>query len=175
MRRREWPDHPESNHAPSRPHARLRPSRARILVVEDEPEERLALQLVLETDQREVRVAANGDEALVILDQFKPHLVVMDWRMPGLSGAGLCRRIRERADAPPVVVVSSAPEAFTSAEDIAAALHKPVDPRELQAVIGTRLPPRTGRAPRSGATSRSRRRDPTPERRAQARPRRGKR
>lgn len=113
---------------------------ARILVIEDEPEERRALQLVLETAEQEVRVAASGDEGLAMLDHFAADLVVMDWRMPGLSGATLCRRIRGRVGAPPIVVVSSAQEAFESAEDIAAALHKPVDPGELQAVIGSRLP-----------------------------------
>jgi DNA-binding response OmpR family regulator len=119
-----------------------RPGRAaRILVIEDEPEERHALQLVLEADFREVRVAANGDEALIILELFQADLVVMDWRMPGLSGASLCRRIRGRAHPPPIIVVSSAREAFESAEDIAAALHKPVDPGELQEAIGSRLPP----------------------------------
>ena len=113
---------------------------SRILIIEDEPEERRALQLVLQTDRCEVRAAAGGDEALLMLDQFRPDLVVMDWRMPGLSGAGLCRRIRARANAPPIVVVSSADEAFESAEDIFAALRKPVDLSELQAVIGTHLP-----------------------------------
>ncbi len=98
------------------------------------------MQLVLETDRRDVRVAANGDEALAILDHFSADLVVMDWRMPGLSGASLCRRIRGRAHAPPIVVVSSAREAFESGEDIAAALRKPVDPGELQLVVGSRLP-----------------------------------
>ncbi len=75
-----------------------------------------------------------------MLEQFRPDLIVMDWRMPGLSGAGLCRHINARADAPPIVVVSSAREAFESAADIVAALHKPVDPGELQAVIGVWLP-----------------------------------
>ena len=128
----------------SRNHPRPRPQRAgraaRILIIEDEPEERLALQLLLETDRREVRAAADGDEAMAILDQFRPDLVVMDWRMPGLSGAGLCRYISARVNPPPIVVVSSAKEAFESTEDIAVALHKPVDPGELQSVVGTWLP-----------------------------------
>lgn len=123
------------------PHARRRrPSRpARILIIEDEPEERRALQLLLEADKREVRAAADGDEALVILDQFNPDLVVMDWRMPGLAGVGLCRHINARADAPSIIVVSSAREAFESAAEVVAALHKPVDPDELRAVIGVWL------------------------------------
>lgn len=125
----------------SRSHPRARPRRsARILIIEDEPEERLALQLLLETDRREVRAAADGDEALAILEHFRADLIVMDWRIPGLSGAGLCRYISARADAPPIVVVSSAKEAFESTADVAAALRKPVDPGELQSVIGSWLP-----------------------------------
>jgi CheY-like chemotaxis protein len=108
-------------------------------VVDDEPETRRALRQVLEVDRYEVRDAAGGMEALGLVEAFSPDLVVMDWRMPGLSGARLCRRIRARPHPPPIVVVSSADEAFESGEDIVAALHKPVDVEELRLVVASEL------------------------------------
>jgi len=113
--------------------------RPRILVIDDEADQRTALRLVLEADLYTVRVATAGDEAIAMLDASPYDLVIMDWRMPGLAGASLCRTIRSRANAPPVVVVSSADEAFESGEDIVAALRKPLDADELIAVIERQL------------------------------------
>lgn len=116
-----------------------RPTRARILVIDDELDQRTALKLVLEADRYAVRVAAAGEEAIAMLDAYPSDLVIMDWRMPGLAGASLCRMIRARNDAPPVLVVSSADEAFESGEDIVAALRKPLDPDELLTLIARHL------------------------------------
>jgi CheY-like chemotaxis protein len=127
---------------PSR--ARGRTMRARILVVDDEPDEREALHLLLEAERHDVRSAGGGEEALAVIEAFLPHLVIMDWRMPGLAGAPLCRLIRERVGAPMVVIVSSADEAVTSGEDVLAALRKPLDLRELQTVLSRALPPLNG-------------------------------
>lgn len=74
-----------------------------------------------------------------MMEAFTPDVVVMDWRMPGLAGTPLCQRIRARRAAPPIIVVSSADEAFESGADIAAALHKPVDLEELRLVIASEL------------------------------------
>ena len=99
---------------------------------------------MLEAERHDVRSAGGGEEALAVIDSFLPHLVIMDWRMPGLAGAPLCRRIRERTAAPGVVIVSSADEAFTSGEDVVAALRKPLDLGELQAVLARALLPLSG-------------------------------
>ena len=117
-----------------------RPARKpRILVVEDDLPTRQALEALLANNGQEVRAAQNGVEALLMIERYSPDVVVMDWRLPGLGGAQLCRRIRRRPDAPPVIILSSADEAFEAEADAAERLRKPVDVRQLNAAIAAQL------------------------------------
>ena len=111
----------------------------RILVIEDDLPTRQALEVLLSSDGQEVRAAENGFEALLMLEKYAPDVVVMDWRLPGLGGAQLCRRITRRRDAPPVIILSSADEAFETKTDAAERLRKPVDVRQLNAAIAAQL------------------------------------
>ncbi|MFN8060204.1 MAG: response regulator [Vicinamibacterales bacterium] len=117
----------------------LEPKRARVLVVDDESAFRLALTLILQLDDRSVVVARDGDEALAVMQVFEPDLVVMDWRMPGLSGLQLCAAIRRHDPVVPIVVVSSADEAFEEPAPVNARLRKPVDVERLRHVIAQEL------------------------------------
>lgn len=65
-----------------------------VLVVEDEPIARLALEQTLTTAGYRVTSAKDGVEALSLLKQDRHQLVVSDWRMPNLDGASLCQAIR---------------------------------------------------------------------------------
>jgi sigma-B regulation protein RsbU (phosphoserine phosphatase) len=67
----------------------------RILVVEDSDSERVWLEETLRKSGFEVASAANGFEALSLMATFSAHLVVSDWRMPGLDGVELCQRLRD--------------------------------------------------------------------------------
>ena len=67
---------------------------SRILVVEDSDSERAWLEEALRKSGFEVASAANGLEALSLMATFSAHLVVSDWRMPGIDGVELCRRLR---------------------------------------------------------------------------------
>jgi len=128
---------------------------ASVVVIEDDADSRRTLRGILELERYHVSVASGGEEALALMEESTADLVVMDWRMPGLSGAQLVRRLRNRPHAPPVVVVSSADEAFELAGDeVAAALRKPVDVAELRIVIAAEL----GRAVGKGQGRRTRRR-----------------
>ena len=120
---------------------RARPARGkpRILVIEDDLQTRQALEALLAVDGQEVRAAQDGDEALLLLDRFGADVVVMDWRLPGLGGAQLCRRIRRRRAAPAVIILSSAEEAFVAEADAVERLRKPVDLRRLNAAIAAQL------------------------------------
>ena len=71
---------------------------ARILVVEDEDALSALLEYNLEKEGFEVRLSADGEDALLLIEEDKPDLVLLDWMLPGLSGIEVCRRIRARPD-----------------------------------------------------------------------------
>ena len=70
----------------------------RILIADDEPSIVAALTFLLQSNGYEVHVARNGDEALDLVEQCNPDLVLLDVMMPVRSGYEVCQRIRERAD-----------------------------------------------------------------------------
>ena len=71
----------------------------RILLAEDEPAFRSLLSQLLTTWGYEVVVAQNGREAWQALQaEDAPRLAILDWKMPGMDGVTLCRKIRERED-----------------------------------------------------------------------------
>jgi putative two-component system response regulator len=65
-----------------------------ILVVEDDALILARLRELLATTGEEVLTASNGEEALRILEDRKPRIVISDWVMPGVDGLTLCRKIR---------------------------------------------------------------------------------
>jgi DNA-binding response OmpR family regulator len=67
----------------------------RILIVDDEPNIVASLEFLLGRGGYEVRVARNGEEALVEADRFVPALVLLDVMMPKLDGYEVCQRIRQ--------------------------------------------------------------------------------
>ena len=66
----------------------------RILIAEDNPVNRELLRELLEMQGYEVFEAGNGQEALVMIEQIRPDLLVLDLGMPVLDGFGAIRRIR---------------------------------------------------------------------------------
>jgi len=69
-----------------------------ILIADDEPNIVAALEFVLQRSGYDVHVARNGDEALKLVEQVRPELVLLDVMMPVKSGYEVCKRIRERDD-----------------------------------------------------------------------------
>ena len=69
-----------------------------ILVVEDEDSLATLLQYNLEKEGYQVSVAGDGEEALLLVDEKLPDLIVLDWMLPKISGIEVCRRLRQRAD-----------------------------------------------------------------------------
>jgi two-component system phosphate regulon response regulator PhoB len=67
-----------------------------ILVVEDEDSLATLLQYNLQKEGYDVALAGDGEEALLLVDERLPDLVVLDWMLPKISGIEVCRRLRQR-------------------------------------------------------------------------------
>jgi two-component system, OmpR family, phosphate regulon response regulator PhoB len=69
-----------------------------ILVVEDEDALSTLLDYNLDKEGYRVRIAADGEEALLLVQEEAPDLVILDWMLPKVSGIEVCRRLRARAE-----------------------------------------------------------------------------
>lgn len=69
----------------------------RVLVVDDDLTVLKLLGAILRAAGHQVRVAHNGIEALDIIKEYPPQLVISDWMMPEMDGLSLCRKLRESA------------------------------------------------------------------------------
>lgn len=107
-----------------------------ILIVEDEMDLRELLSLILKKSGYEIKVAANSQEALRLLQDYKPQLVISDLRMPGGSGIDLIRALSETDSArTPFLVMSGCDQdeiaILKSYPNFAGSLMKPVTSKEL--------------------------------------------
>jgi DNA-binding NtrC family response regulator len=121
---------------------------ANVLIVDDDAALREGLAETIGDLGHAPRAAASGREALAVLAAGDVDCVLLDLRMPGgMDGIEVLRRIREREDAPPVVVLT----AFATAENTIEAMRlgafdhltKPIGRAEIDALL-RRLPPRQG-------------------------------
>ena len=113
----------------------------KILLVEDDANLVELLRYNLESAGFDVVQTGDGEEALMLADEEKPDLVILDWMIANLSGIEVCRRLRrapETVGLPIVMLTARADEADrirgleTGADDY---LTKPFSPRELVARI----------------------------------------
>ncbi|MGA9251145.1 MAG: response regulator, partial [Roseobacter sp.] len=117
----------------------------RVLVVEDEPAQREVLVYNLEAEGFAVSRAENGEEALILVDELVPDVIVLDWMMPNLSGIEVCRRlkIRNETRSIPIIMLSARSEEVdrvrgleTGADDY---VIKPYSVIELMARVRSQL------------------------------------
>src|ERR1700753_1154 len=80
---------------------------ARVLVVDDEPEARRALERALKLDNYEVELAADGEEALDVLARSPADAIILDVLMPRLDGLELARRMRKAGDRTPILMLTA--------------------------------------------------------------------
>ena len=73
----------------------LTPQRLKMLVVDDNRDAAESLSMLLELKGHEVRVAYDGEDALQLAEDFRPHMVLLDLGMPKMNGYEACRRIRD--------------------------------------------------------------------------------
>jgi len=83
-----------------------------VLLVDDEPAQREVLSYNLEAEGFRVVQASNGEEALMLVDEVSPDVIVLDWMMPNVSGIEVCRRLKTRPEtrAVPIIMLSARSE-----------------------------------------------------------------
>lgn len=109
----------------------------RVLAVDDDPVIRQLLEINLELEGYEVRLAGDGVEAVEAAREFRPDLILLDVMMPRMDGWQACATIREDADLAEIPVVFLSARAQDAdvekgeALGAAAYLTKPFDPGDL--------------------------------------------
>ncbi|AUX25630.1 uncharacterized protein SOCEGT47_061790 [Sorangium cellulosum] len=119
--------------------------RSRVLVVDDNEQNRALAQATLEDDGYDVVLAASGEEGIGQFERHRPDCVLLDVRMPGMDGFAVCARIRglpEGADTP-IVFLTALRDVDTFDSALRAGgddfLTKPVRPAELLVRVQTAL------------------------------------
>jgi two-component system phosphate regulon response regulator PhoB len=120
-------------------------SAPKLLLVEDDSALAELLEYRFQSEGYDVRVTADGDEALILAAEQAPDLVILDWMIEGTSGIEVCRRLRrDKATGHVPIIMLTAREAEddrvrgleTGADDY---LTKPFSPRELLARVAAVL------------------------------------
>ena len=122
----------------------------RVLLVEDDHPVRALVRLLLEDEGLTVVEAASGTDAVQRFESDPVDLVLLDLRLPGMSGLDVCRQIRRQSDVPIVMVTAQ-----QDSHDVVAGLElgaddyvtKPFNDRELLARVRAQLRRRHASAP----------------------------
>ncbi len=113
-----------------------------LLFIEDDDAIRLALGLALEDEGYEVREAPDGRTGLVMFEANEPDLVLLDLRLPDISGFDVCRTIRANSIVP-IIMVTAQADTYDMVAGLEAGaddyVTKPVVPKELAARIRAHL------------------------------------
>src|SRR5437762_1678786 len=79
-------------------------SAGKILIVDDEPQIRRVIKVILTGEKYEIVEARSGEAALLRFREFLPDLVLLDLNMPGMGGLETCRAIRDVSDVPIIIL-----------------------------------------------------------------------
>ncbi|MBC8140962.1 MAG: response regulator [Armatimonadetes bacterium] len=118
----------------------------RVLAVDDEPTILRLIEFVLDRQGYTVHTATDGDDALVVAAQFRPHLIILDIMMPRKDGFAVTEAIRAHPDLAhtPIIVLSAKAQdtdlAQGEAVGVDAYLTKPFEPDALIAAVEKYLP-----------------------------------
>ncbi len=81
--------------------------KTKILIIEDDAHILLGLEEVLKSEGYDVATCSRGDQALDAVAQHRPALVVLDVMLPGLSGFDICRQLRAKKVATPILMLTA--------------------------------------------------------------------
>ena len=108
-----------------------------ILIVDDEEDIRELVEITLEDSRYHLRTAVDGNEAIKVIEEQHPDLVILDWMMPRLTGLEVVKWLRKNPSTEdiPVVMLTSRKEGDRQDEfqrlHIVSYLQKPFSPLEL--------------------------------------------
>jgi two-component system, cell cycle response regulator DivK len=128
-----------------------------ILVVDDNPVNRKLARVLLECEGYDVRVAADAEEAVMLLEAqaYHPRLILLDLRLPRMGGLELTRRLKAHPHTKEIVVVALTGATMEEDEVNARAagcdgyIAKPIDTTCFAALVAKHLEPCAGAAPLS--------------------------
>jgi DNA-binding response OmpR family regulator len=81
--------------------------KTKILIVEDDPHILLGLEEVLKSEGYETASCNRGDEAVAAVVKFQPTLIVLDVMLPGASGYDICKQLRAKKFAAPILMLTA--------------------------------------------------------------------
>jgi DNA-binding response OmpR family regulator len=81
--------------------------KTKVLIVEDDPHILLGLEEILKGEGHEVAVCPRGDQALDAVAKHRPSLIVLDVMLPGLSGYEVCKQLRAKKAAAPILMLTA--------------------------------------------------------------------
>ncbi|HLF73707.1 MAG TPA: response regulator, partial [Anaerolineales bacterium] len=114
-----------------------------VLIVDDDPSARETLIAMLESESYRLEVAKDGFQALQMISNVRPDVILLDVMMPGMDGFEVCRRIRAAPHSAevPILILTALDDRGSLMQGIESGaddfLTKPVDRQELRARVRT--------------------------------------
>ena len=118
-----------------------------ILIVDDNAANLKLARVLLSVDGYDIRTAASAEEALTVLERFKPRLILMDLQLPGIDGLELTRRLKADPRRQNIIVLALTAYAMKGDDQKAFAagcdgyITKPIDPDDFSALVKRHLSP----------------------------------
>jgi PAS domain S-box-containing protein len=116
-----------------------------ILIVDDSPSNLELLTGILRREGYGVRLASDGEQALLAVQTRHPDLVLLDIRLPGMDGYEICRRLKASEDTRgiPVIFISGASDPLDTVKSFSVGgvdhISKPFNPKEVLVRVATQL------------------------------------
>ncbi len=112
-----------------------------ILIVDDNPMNVKLERLLLELEGYQVQIAKNAEDALKVLENFRPQLILMDFGLPGIDGITLARKLKNDPQTKDILIliVTSYDQRGDEEKVMAAGcdgyIHKPIDTKSFPGLI----------------------------------------
>jgi CheY-like chemotaxis protein len=117
-----------------------------VLVVDDNPANADLVSFILAKTGYDVHIAADAVEAMAMVAELSPKLIMMDLQLPGMDGLELTRRLKANAPTRQIIIIALTAYAMKGDEERAREagcdgyVSKPIDTRALPGIVGDYLP-----------------------------------